>query len=112
VNSNRSAGFRRDDPSVDFRDDLAQRLGDAELASEFKDARDRAALGLKIARLRAARGLSQAQLASRVNTTQSVISRYESADYRSYNIETLRRLAAALGGELVVDLREADPSRR
>jgi len=91
---------------TDFRDDLAARLSDPELATEFEIARDRAYLGLKIARLRAARGMSQAQLASRLNTSQSVISRYESADYTNYNLETLRRLADALGAELTVDLEE------
>ena len=59
---------------------------------------------MKIAKLRAEQGLSQAELAARVNTTQSVISRYESADYSSYRLDTLRRLAEALGSELVVDI--------
>jgi ribosome-binding protein aMBF1 (putative translation factor) len=112
VNSNSDPRSRSDDSSTDFRDDLSQRLTDPELAAEFREAHERAALGLKIARLRTARGLSQAQLATRLNTTQSVISRYESADYRSYNIETLRRLASALGGELIVDLRDTTPPRR
>lgn len=89
----------------DFTRDLENRLGrDPELEREYRGALERASLGLKIARLRTERGLSQAQLAERVKTTQSVISRYESADYTSYNLDTLRRLAAALDAELVVDL--------
>ncbi len=89
-----------------FRDDLTRRMGDPEFAAEYQEARARASLGLKIARLRAARGMSQTELAARLNTTQSVISRYESADYSGFRVETLRRLADALGAELEVDLRE------
>lgn len=91
----------------DFRDDVADRLrNDPELEAEFRDAYERASLGFRIARLRAERGLSQTQLAERVRTTQSVISRYESADYANYNLETLRRLASALGVDLRIELLE------
>jgi len=108
MNPNRPVSH--DPRGTDFRDDLAARLNDPELAAAFEAARERAHLGLKIARLRTARGMSQSQLASRLNTSQSVISRYESADYANYNLETLRRLADALGADLTVDL--ADRSRR
>ena len=91
---------------IDFTEDLAQRLRDPEFAAEYHEARRRASLGLKIAKLRTAQGISQAELAERLHTTQSVISRYESADYTSYRMDTLQRLAAALGGELVVDIKE------
>ena len=99
-------------PGVDFRDDLARRLSDPELAAEYEAAHERASIGLKIARLRTDRGLSQAQLALRLNTTQSVISRYESADYKSYNLDTLRRLADALGAEVTVDFAERESASR
>ena len=89
-----------------FRDDLARRLRDPEFAAAYREAQERASLGLKIARMRTARGMSRTELAARLNTTQSVISRYESADYRGFRVETLRRLAEALGAELEVDIRE------
>jgi len=89
-----------------FREDLTQRLGDPAFAKEFREAHERASIGLKIARMRSARGMSQSQLAARVHTSQSVISRYESADYDSFRVDTLRRLADALGAELTVDLKE------
>jgi ribosome-binding protein aMBF1 (putative translation factor) len=99
-------------PVLDFRDDLAARLrNDRELADAYAEAHERASLGLRLARLRADRGLSQSQLAERLNTTQSVISRYESADYANYNLTTLRRLATALDADLSIDLR-AKPNRR
>jgi ribosome-binding protein aMBF1 (putative translation factor) len=100
-------GRGRGSRGSDFRDDLRRRLEDPELAADYKAALERASLGLKIARLRAQRGLSQAELASRLNTSQSVVSRYESADYTNYNLETLRRLASALGAELSVDFTES-----
>jgi len=89
-----------------FRDHLAEELRDPEIATEFDAARDRASIGLKIARMRTARGMSQSELAQRVNTTQSVISRFESADYEHFRVDTLKKLADALGADLTVDLRE------
>jgi ribosome-binding protein aMBF1 (putative translation factor) len=97
---------------VDYSEDLARRLRDPEFAAEYREARKRASLGLKIAKLRSAQGLSQAELAARLNTTQSVISRYESADYSSYRLDTLRRLAEALGSELVVDIGPTETARK
>jgi len=100
-----------DEHGVDYREDLNRRLRDPEFAAEYHEARKRASLGLKIAKLRSAQGLSQSELAVRLNTTQSVISRYESADYSSYRLDTLKRLAEALGGELVVDIEPRETSR-
>ncbi len=92
---------------TDFRDDLERRIAaDPSLAADYRAARQRAGLGLRIARLRHERGLSQAELAGRVNTSQSVISRYEAADYDNYSLETLRRLADALGADLRIELLE------
>jgi ribosome-binding protein aMBF1 (putative translation factor) len=89
-----------------FREHLNNELNDPTFSADFAEARERASIGLKIARMRTARGLSQSQLAERVNTTQSVISRYESADYDHFRVDTLRRLADALGADLTVDIHE------
>jgi transcriptional regulator with XRE-family HTH domain len=48
-------------------------------------------------------GLTQAQLAERLDRAQRTVSFYEQADDLSTAV--LRRLAAALGAELVVELR-------
>ncbi len=105
---NRS-GYEPDDLGmVSFREDLGRRMSDPEFSREFREARERASLGLKIARVRTARGMSQAQLAAKLNTTQSVVSRFESADYGGHKVETLRRVAEALDLDLVVDLRERE----
>jgi len=60
----------------------------------------------KIARqiydLRTRAGLSQKELAERVQTTQSVISRLEDADYEGHSLSMLRRIADVLGARLDV----------
>ena len=52
-------------------------------------------------RLRTEAGLTQAELAARMGTTQSAIARMEGGGARP-TLETLERLAAAIGAELVV----------
>lgn len=58
---------------------------------------------------RASLGLSQQELADRMGTTASVISRIESGQHRS-STETLRRIAAALGGHAVVGFEFGTPT--
>src|SRR5215213_8425776 len=52
--------------------------------------------------LRTAAGLTQAELARRVETTRSVISRLEDADYDGHSLAMLRRVAKALGYRLEI----------
>lgn len=56
-------------------------------------------------RLRTDAGLTQAELARRMGTTQSAIARVEGGGARP-TLETLEKLAAAVGGELVVGVGE------
>jgi transcriptional regulator with XRE-family HTH domain len=56
-------------------------------------------------RLRTEAGLTQAELAERMGTTQSAIARMEGGGARP-TLETLEKLAVALGGELVVGVGE------
>jgi transcriptional regulator with XRE-family HTH domain len=56
-------------------------------------------------RLRTEAGLTQAELAERMGTTQSAIARMEGGGVRP-TLETLEKLAAAVGGELVVGVGE------
>jgi transcriptional regulator with XRE-family HTH domain len=46
--------------------------------------------------LREQRKMSQTALANALGTTQSTISRIESADYAAWSVDTLRRIARAL----------------
>lgn len=69
------------------------------------------ALGQLIHDLRTGAGLSQRQLAERMGTTQSVISRLEESGGARNRIDTLARVAEALGRHLVVSFPEKVPAR-
>ena len=56
-------------------------------------------------RLRTEAGLTQAELAERMGTTQSAVARMEGGGSRP-TLETLEKLAGAVGGELVVGVGE------
>ena len=55
--------------------------------------------------LREQAGLSQKELADRVETTQSVISRLEDADYDGHSLSMLNRIAKALNQQVQVVMR-------
>lgn len=59
--------------------------------------------------LRKDAGLSQGELAELVETTQSVISRLEDADYDGHSLTMLQRIAKALSCRLNVSLKKDDP---
>lgn len=67
------------------------------------------ALGQLIYDLRTGAGLSQRELAERMGTTQSVISRLEEGGGARNRIDTLGRVATALGRHLVVSFPEEVP---
>ncbi len=52
--------------------------------------------------LRTEAGLTQKQLAELIETTQSVVSRLEDADYEGHSLTMLRRIAKALDKKLTV----------
>jgi len=68
-------------------------------------------LGQLIYDLRAAADLSQRELAERMGTTQSVISRLEEGGGARNRIDTLARVATALGRHLVVSFPEQVPAK-
>ncbi len=68
-------------------------------------------LGQLIFDLRTAAGLSQRELAGRMGTTQSVISRLEEGGGARNRIDTLARVATALGRHLVVSFPEKVPAK-
>lgn len=68
------------------------------------------ALGQLIYDLRSNAGLSQRELATRMGTTQSVISRLEEGGGARNRIDTLARVATALGRHLVVSFPEHIPT--
>jgi ribosome-binding protein aMBF1 (putative translation factor) len=68
------------------------------------------ALGQLIYDLRTQVGLTQRALAERMGTTQSVISRLEEGGGAKNRLDTLARVANALGRHLVVSFPETVPS--
>ncbi|MEN2738934.1 helix-turn-helix domain-containing protein [Microbacterium sp. X-17] len=69
------------------------------------------ALGQLVYDLRTAAGLSQRELAVRMKTTQSVISRLEEGGGARNRIDTLARLATALGRHLVLSFPQEPAAR-
>lgn len=82
---------------------LAQERVNAEVARTIYELREQA-------------GLSQKDLADRVETTQSVISRLEDADYDGHSLSMLNRIAKALNQQVQVvmtpDERNLDKGKR
>ena len=74
---------------------------DAEFAAELERLREFEEIARQVIRLRMDQGLSQADLASRIGTTKSAVSRLESGQHAP-NVETLRKIAHAFGGKLVI----------
>ncbi len=68
------------------------------------------ALGQLIYDFRTQAGLSQKALAERMGTTQSVISRLEEGGGANNRLDTLARVAAALGRHLVITFPEQVPA--
>jgi len=81
---------------------------DTERLASVEEERLHASVARQIYELRIAAGLTQAELAARVGTTQSAISRLESADYEGHSLSMLGRIAAALNAKLEVGLVGAD----
>jgi DNA-binding XRE family transcriptional regulator len=54
--------------------------------------------------LRKSRGLNQKQVAEKVGTKQSAISRVEKAEYKNWNLKTLRSIADALDARLRITM--------
>ena len=78
----------------------------------IEEERLHAKVARQIFELRTRAKLSQKELAEKVQTTQSVISRLEDADYEGHSLSMLQRIADVLGARLAVDLEPADQADR
>ena len=76
--------------------------GDRERVDSFEDELLNARVARKLYDLRTEAGLTQKELADRVDTTASVISRLEDADYEGHSLSMLRRIARALDQEVQI----------
>jgi ribosome-binding protein aMBF1 (putative translation factor) len=86
----------------------------ARRSPEYRAEQERLAQFEELARLvikhRAALGISQEELARRVGTSHSAISRIESGRHKT-SVETLQRLAHAMGLRLVLGFESGPPER-
>ena len=80
---------------------LAEQLKDP----EFKEAWDALAPTYELIRLRIRKGLSQKQLAKLAGVKKSTIKRFEDSDTEP-ELALLRKIAKALGVEVVVTIKE------
>jgi UDP-N-acetylglucosamine 1-carboxyvinyltransferase len=83
---------------------LKKKLKKKSFKKEFEGARSLMEVALSISKAREAAGLSQSQLASRLGTTQSVISRIESGN-QNLSLDMLYRIAVVLECHLTVGLK-------
>jgi transcriptional regulator with XRE-family HTH domain len=88
--------------NIHFEDWLHEQMQDP----AFRAAMEELEPAYQVARLRMKRGLTQKELAKLVGTRQSSISRLESGKSQP-SLSFLRRVVEALGGQLVVQVREA-----
>jgi transcriptional regulator with XRE-family HTH domain len=77
----------------------------------YERARRAFELAEQVRSLREARGLSQSELARRVGSTQPAVARLEAGGVAP-TIETLERIAEALGLELAVSFSKASSAKR
>ncbi len=83
----------------------AERPQSEEGRAAYEDEARISAFRSLVYRLRTEAGLTQTELAERMGTTQSAIARMEGGGARP-TLETLEKLAGAVGGELVVGVGE------
>ena len=70
----------------------------------YRRAKEAFEIAERVRQARERRGLTQAELAARIGSTQPALARLEAGGVMP-NLDTLHRIAEALGLELVVDLR-------
>jgi transcriptional regulator with XRE-family HTH domain len=85
---------------------------DPERKAALQEERVNAEVARLIHEMRTAAGLSQQQLAELIDTTQSVISRLEDADYEGRSLSMLERIATALNQKLTVVMTAREPEEQ
>jgi predicted XRE-type DNA-binding protein len=89
-----------------------EKLKNPKFRKGFLEEFEKLSIGEQLVRLRLQAGLTQVQVAKRVGTTASAISRYENAEYDRYEIQTLRKIVEACGGQLKVMMEGPDDKGR
>ncbi len=85
-----------------FEKYLAKQMRDKEFKKAFEKEGRRLEVAYKILQFRKQKKLSQKELASKLNTTQSVIARMESGG-QNFTTDTLQKVADVFGYNLKID---------
>ena len=80
-------------------------MHDHKFRSVYKSESFKLNIGETIAKLRHKNKMTQLDLAKKAKTSRSAIARYESGDYKNYNIVTLQKIAQALDKELNISFK-------
>lgn len=98
------------DISTAPKDELTERLREdfqsEEVRYGYAESHLNTVIGAQIYNTRKQRGLSQEELAALVGTKQPGIARLENVNYDSWKVETLRKIARALGVRLSIRFEE------
>ena len=71
----------------------------------FLEESHRLSIAEQLIKLRLDSNLTQAELAKKIGTAASAISRYENMNYNRYEINTIRKIVEACGGEIKIIIR-------
>lgn len=83
---------------------IEKKLEDSKFREGFANEYQKLSIGEQLVRLRLSAHMTQAEVAQKAGTTASSISRYENAEYDRYEIQTLRKIVAACGGFLKINV--------
>jgi len=87
--------------------------GDNPETQEFlRKEREKIDIAQQIYDMRKSARLTQKQLASMINTSPSVISRLEDADYEGHSVSMLKKIARALGYRLSLSFEDIEEGRK
>lgn len=87
------------------REILRPLLRDARFRKGYEAALERLRIAEALVQLRERRGLTQAALARRIGVSQPFIAKLEAGEAHNFRLETLVKLAVALGSDLEVRFR-------
>jgi transcriptional regulator with XRE-family HTH domain len=79
-----------------------KKMGNPKFKAVYDEVSASMSIGEQIVELRRKAKMSQLQLAKKVNTSRTVIVRYESGEYAIFNVRTLVKIASAFHKDLKI----------
>jgi len=81
------------------------REGDPDLETLYQKRLQELRLAEKIRQARKQAGITQSELAKRIHSSQSVVARFERSNFNRFSMNTLIKIATALGRNLHIELK-------